>query len=166
MTLRDFFEWMAQTPQYVTGYFIALPILALLINWIANGVGHQAPWRYFYGALIYAVCIPGIITIAFNLYLFLFQRKDIMDTNILAQILPVISMFLTLWLIKRNVQYDDIPGFDKMSVFLTIIAVVLLLLWFIDKVHIYSFTYVPLWQMILIFVVLILVIRYSLRRIL
>jgi len=114
--------------------------------------------------LIYAVCIPGVSAIAFNLYLFAFQRQDVFATDVLTQILPIISMVLTLWLVRKNVAFENIPGFDKISQLITIIASVLLILWLGDKVRIYTLSIVPLWVFLALFVGLILLIRYAWAR--
>jgi len=164
MTLGEFVQWLGSAPQYIIGYFLLIPALAAMMWFIAADQGHASPWKYVYSVLIYAVCIPGITAIAFNLYLFAFQRQNIFSTDVFTQILPVLSMFLTLWLIRKNVSFALIPGFDKISQLITIIFAVLFLMWVGDKVRIYSITFVPLWMIIAIFVGMILLIRYAWSR--
>lgn len=164
MTLGEFVQWLGSAPQYIIGYFLLIPVLAALMWFIAADQGHVSPWKYVYSVLIYAVCIPGITAIAFNLYLFAFQRQNIFSTDVFTQILPVLSMFLTLWLIRKNVGFAFIPGFDKISQLITIIFAVLFLMWLGDKVRIYSITFVPLWMILAIFVGMILLIRYAWAR--
>ena len=164
MNLGEFITWLGSEPQYIVGYFLLIPALAALMWFIAKDQGHLSPWRYVYSALIYLICIPGITAIAFNIYLFAFQRQDILSTDLFTQILPVLSMFVTLWLIRKNVEFDLIPGFDKISQLITIIFAVLFLMWLGDKVRIYSITFVPLWAIIGIFLGLILLIRYAWSR--
>lgn len=161
MTLGEFITWIGSEPQYIVGYFILIPVLAALMWFVSKDQGHLSPWKYIYSVLVYAVCIPGVTAIAFNLYLFAFQRQDIFATEIFTQLLPILSMVITLWLIRKNVDFELIPGFSKISNLITIIASVLLILWLGDKVHIFSFTYVPLWMFIVMFVGLIILIRYA-----
>ncbi len=164
MTLGEFIAWIGSAPQYIIGYFLIVPVLAALMWYIAKDEGDVDPWRYMYSVLIYAVCIPGVSAIAFNLYLFAFQRQDVFATDVLTQILPIISMVLTLWLVRKNVAFEYIPGFDKISQLITIIASVLLILWLGDKVRIYTLSIVPLWVFLALFVGLILLIRYAWAR--
>ncbi|MCO6459924.1 MAG: hypothetical protein J5I59_00855 [Saprospiraceae bacterium] len=161
MTLGEFITWIGSEPQYIVGYFILIPVLAALMWFIAKDQGHLSPWKYVYSVLVYAVCIPGVTAIAFNLYLFAFQRQDIFATEIFTQLLSILSMVITLLLIRKNVDFELIPGFSKISNLITIIASVLLILWLGDKVRIFSFTYVPLWMFIVMFVGLIILIRYA-----
>lgn len=166
MTVREFIELLSKNPDLIIGYFTLIPLIALLMWWVAGKDGHLSPWKYVYSLLIYAVCVPGITAVAFNIYVFVFERRSIFDSDLFVQVIPVMSMFATLWLIRRNVTFNHIPGFEKISQLITIISAALLLMWLGDKVRIYSFTYVPLWQMILIFGGLILMIRYAWQRIL
>ncbi len=161
MTLGEFIDWISRDPQYIIGYFLLMPAAAALMWFIAKDEGHIKPWKYIYSIIIYAVCIPGVSAIAFNLYLFAFQRQDVFAMDIFTQIMPILSMVLTLWLIRKNVAFESIPAFDKLSQLITIIFAVLLLLWLGDKVRIYSITFVPLWMFLAIFVGLILLIRYA-----
>lgn len=164
MTLGEFFTWMGSSPQYIIGYFVLMPLLALLMWFVAKGQGHTSPWKYVYTTILYAVSIPGIASVAFNIYLFAFQRQNIYDANLFIQVIPILSMIITIWLMKQNVDFKYLPGFDKLSQLITIIFSALLLMWVADKVRIYSFTYVPLWQLILILGGLIMLIRYAWQK--
>ena len=46
MTLQELFDFLGENPHYITGYFLLIPLIALLANWICNGEGHLAPWKY------------------------------------------------------------------------------------------------------------------------
>lgn len=161
MTLQDFFTWATNNYQLVALYFILIPVIAIILWWVAKGYGHESPWNYAYAILVYLVCIPGIFAFTLSLYIFIFQRGDVFQTNLLLQVLPVMSMVLTLWLIRRNVSFEQIPWFGNISRLITILFVAFILMFLADKIHIYSITFVPLWQIILIFIGLVLLIRYA-----
>ena len=74
-------------------------------------------------------------------------------------------MILTLLIIKRNVDFDAIPGFDKLSGLMMMIAATLGIMWFIDRTHIYAITYLRFEVVLLIFFVLLLIIRFGWSRI-
>jgi hypothetical protein len=159
MTLGEFFEVCANNPSIVIFYFVAVPLTAFLASIFGKNEGHLSPWKYLYSALVYLACVPGIFSITLSIYLFLFERHSIMDTNIYTQILPMFSMFATLILIWRNVKLDQIPGFDKLSGLLILITVILSLLWILDRTRIIAFTFIPF-----IYVVLILIVLFVLAR--
>lgn len=164
MTLNDLFKLIGENPAYIMMYFSLIPIAAFVAGVMGNGEGEKSPWREFYSLLIYLVCIPGIFAFALSVYNFLFERHPILDTDVLTQILPICSMIATLLLIKRNVSFDEIPGFGKISGLMSMVAATFAFMWFIDRTHILAITYIPFWQVILIFVVLYLFIRWGWLR--
>ena len=161
MTLRESFQLLAEHPEYIIFYFAIIPIMAFLAGILGKGEGHLSPWRYLYSALIYFVCVPGIFSITLSVYNFLFERRSIMEADVFAQVLPIISMVVTLLLIRRNVNLDYIPGFDKLSGLVTVISAALIIMWFVDHTRIIVFSYLPFQYVVLIFIGLLLIIRYG-----
>jgi hypothetical protein len=167
MTLRDLFDYLSQNPLPLMGYFLLLPLIALMAGWMGRGTGHQSPWKYLYAFLVYAVCIPGIFSVALSVYLFLFERGgSILNVNLLTQVVPVISMFLTLGMIRRNVLFESIPGFGKLSSLMMTIGAVFLLMYLLDRTHLVAFVRVPVLYLLLIVVGALLVLRYGFRQML
>ena len=164
MTLGEFFELCGRNPVLLLGFFAGVPLIALLAWLFSKGEGHLSPWKYLYAVLIYLVAIPGIFAVTLSVYLFLFERRSIMDTNIFTQVLPIVSMLATFILIRRQVDLDLVPGFGKLSGLTTLLGVLIAIMWVIDKTHIYSITFMPFYAVILILVAGILLIRWGLKR--
>lgn len=164
MTLGDFFRLCAEHPAILLFLLIALPISALLAGILGKGEGHNTPWKYLYSVLVYLTCIPGVFAITLTVYLLLFEKQSIMSTNIYTQILPVISMILTLAIIRRNVSLELIPGFGKLSGLITVIAVVMIVFWILDRMRIFTITIVPFAWALVFCGVLILVAILGIRR--
>ena len=164
MTLQEFFRLLGENPSYVLAFFLSIPLIALLTNFMGKGEGNMPPWTFLYAILIYLVCIPGIFAFSLNIYMFLFDRQRVMETDILSQILPVVSMVATLLIIRQNVSFETIPGFGKLSGLMMMIVATFAFMWFLDRTHIYVFTSLPFWQVVLIFVGLFLVIRWGWSR--
>jgi hypothetical protein len=164
MTLGDFFELCSNNPAIVIFYFVAVPLTCLLALILSRGRGGESPWKYLYAVLIYLACVPGIFALTLNAYLFLFENLRILDTNIYTQILPIVSMIITIWLITKSTSLDNVPGFDKLAGLLTLIAVILTLMWVLDKTRLLTFTYIPFMYVILILAGLLLVGRWGLHR--
>lgn len=123
-------------------------------------------WRYVYAGLVYLACIPGVFAITLNVYLFLFERQSIWDLNLTLQVLPILTMVGTLMLIRRKMPFDYIPGFGRLSGFLTLIAAIMGIMWFIDRTRIYAIAYVPFSYIIIGFIALLLIIRFAWSRML
>lgn len=165
MTLGEFFEWTGEHPFLLLSFFIGIPLISLLAGAFSKGEGHLSPWKYLYATLIYLTAIPGIFAVTLSIYLFLFERRSIMDTNLYTQVLPIFSMIATLLIIKKQVDLDLVPGFDKISGLILIIASLMVLMWIIDKTHIYAITFLPFYVVILILLASFFVIRLGMRRI-
>lgn len=164
MTLGDFFEISSENPTIIIFYFVAVPLTALLAWVFGRGQGAMSPWKYLYTVLIYLACVPGIFSITLSVYQFLFERRSVMDTNVYTQILPILSMVVTIWLIRKNVDLDDVPGFGKLSGLMMLITVVLVVMWILDKTRIFALTYIPFTYAILILTGLFVVARYAIYR--
>ena len=161
MTLRELFELLAQNPSILIFFFIACPLTAFLASWLGRGEGHITPWKYLYSVLVYLICVPGIFAVTLNIYLFLFERQSIFNTDIWTQILPIISMVATLLLIRKNVTFDQVPGFGKLHGLMLIIAALLVLMFLLDRTHIFVITIVPFYQAFLFFMVLLGIAMYG-----
>ena len=164
MTLFELFELCADNPSLILGYFLLIPFTAFLALILGRHEGHLSPWKYLYSILVYLVSIPGLFAVILNIYLFLFERRPILETDVYSQILPIFSMVGTLLLIKANVDLDKIPGFDKLTAFLMIVSMVMGIMWILDKTHIIAFTYIPFYYVILILIALIAMIRIGWKK--
>ena len=143
MTLREFFELLAANPVYLLAFFIIIPLIALWAGWISKDEGHEPPWNYLYAILIYLICIPGVFAITLNVYLFLFERKPVMETDIYTQILPIISMVATLLIIRRCVELRRIPGFGRLSGLVIMLTALFSIMWLLEKTRIYVISFMP-----------------------
>jgi hypothetical protein len=71
-----------------------------------------------------------------------------------TQVLPIVSMILTLLLIRKNVSFDRVPGFGKIHGLMVMIGAILILMWLVDRTHIIAISFIPFYQVILGFLVL------------
>lgn len=165
MTLGELINTLGNNSFYPLFLFLILPFSALLGNIMGKGEGHVSPWCYFYTVLIYLSVIPGIFSILLNLFHLMFEKRSIYHTNLLTDVLPIASMIVTLILIKRNVQFSAIPGFGKMTGFLSIIACLMVLFFFIEKTNLFIFSALPFVWIIVILVIIFAVIRIGTKKI-
>lgn len=166
MTFRDLFDYAAAQPGVIALYLLLIPLLAFLLTlWGGETAQDIWRWRYLYAGLVYATCIPGMFALTLNLYLFLFERQSVWAMNLALQVLPVLTMIATLLLIRRKLPFQYIPGFGRLSSFLTLIVALIGVLWFVDRLRLVAFTYVPFSYIVIGFVALLLLIRFAWSRI-
>lgn len=164
MTIREFIQWVGENPTMTLVFFSFAPFTAMLALILGKGEGHLSPWKYLYSVLVYICCIPGIFAVAFSVYMFLFERGSIMNTDLFTQILPLLSMILTLTLIKRNVSFGAIPGFGRISNLMMMIATLIVVMWLLDRTHIIAFSYIPIHVLLLVVAGLLLLFSVGLKR--
>jgi hypothetical protein len=161
MTLSQLFASISENPWPVAVFFILMPLIAWVVGQVANGSREVQFWSYVYSVLIYATCIPGIFAVTLNIYLFLFERQSVWQANVVLQFLPIISMAITLMLIKSKIPFSLIPGFGKISGFLALIFLLIGMMWFVDRIHLVAFTYVPFSVILGGFIAALLAIRFA-----
>jgi len=164
MTLTDFFAFLSQNSFYTLGYLIGIPILAAIIGLLVDEKVHLDPWRYIYMILLYMICVPGIFAVTLLVYSFLFEHISIYDIDLITHVLPVISMVVTILVVKKYISLDDIPGFGKLTGLIMMIFTVLIIMWAIDRLRLVAFIYLPIQYVLLILVALLLVFRLGLKR--
>ena len=161
MTLEQFFDQLAENPFYIIAYFALIPITALIAGFMGKNEGHLTPWNYLYSTLIYLVCVPGIFAFTLIVYNLVFEQGRLMQLEIFTQILPIISMIITLFIIRQNVSLDRVPGFGKISGLITIIVVLMAILWILEKTRIVIFSIMPIGYFLLLLIILLLLFRYG-----
>lgn len=164
MTLGEFIGYLGDNPFYPVFFFCILPIAALLASFMAKGEGHESPWCIFYSVLIYLSVIPGVFAILLLLFHMLFEKRSIYSMNVMVEILPILSMILTLFLIKKNVDFKDIPGFGKMTGMLGTIAGLMLVFFVLDKMRLFVFSYLPIHYLVIALVVAFVAIRLFTKK--
>ena len=116
MTTRDLIHQADLHPVALAVALAAPP----LISWVTGrlhdrGPGGAGRWKYFYAVLVYLTCVPGMFAGVLTAYTLFFSRENLLDTNLLVYFLPIVSMIVTLVLIRKNVAFDEVPGFDRLS---------------------------------------------------
>ena len=137
MTARELVEVVSTRPLLLALLGVAPPVLAFVAGrWHGPGRGGFSPWRYVYAVLVYLVCVPGIGAAVLTAYTLFFTRENLLDKNLLVYALPIASMIATLVLIGKNASFDDIPGFDRLSGLMTLVAVTFVVLLVVQKTFI------------------------------
>ena len=123
MTLRDLIQAAGSHPAPVVTALVAVPAL----TWLAGichrqGEGRNAPWNYAYSVLVYLACIPGTFAAVLTAYAMFFRNENLLDANLLIYFLPIFSMVATLVVIRKRVSFDDVPGFNRLSGLMVLMA--------------------------------------------
>jgi len=116
MTLRDLIQLAGQHALALVALFLVPPLASWLLGQMhERGRGGVAPWNHLYAVLVYLACVPGMFAAVITAYTLFFSRENLLDANLLVYFLPIVSMVATLIFIRKNVPFDEVPGFDRLS---------------------------------------------------
>ncbi len=165
MTLQEIFDSIAQEPTYAIIFLLSIPLITGLFAWIADGEHDKSPWKYIFSVLVYLAAIPGIFALTLCIYNFLFLRASFLQVNILVYFLPIVTMFITIYILHRVVHLENIPGFGKLSGLITMIAVIITAMFILDRTHIIAFVSIPVQYLVLIMILLFIMFRFGMKRV-
>ena len=164
MTLQEVFNQIGDNPSLLLLYFIGLPIITYVATLFSEGESYHAPWKYVYSLFIYAACIPGILAATLTIYVLVFEGKSLLQINSVVYFLPIVSMIATLLVMSRGLELRRIPGFEKLSGLLFMIAVTFVAILILQKTRIWVVFYGSVWFLVGLFVILFAVFKYGWER--
>lgn len=123
MTLRDLIQVAGNHPTPIVAALVTVPALTWLVGVChRQGEGRNAPWKYAYSVLVYLACIPGTFAAVLTAYAMFFRNENLLDSNLLIYFLPIFSMVATLVVIRKRLSFDDVPGFNRLSGLMVLMA--------------------------------------------
>jgi len=136
MSLQDLFAQLDRHPVPVLAYFIGLPLLAWAAGrWHGAGPLYDSPLRWLYSAILYGVCLPGIVAavaVADNL-----AQGRLLQVGVFSQLLPLLSMLVAFGLIRRQANPEEIPGFRRVTGFVLLLGLLALALFLLLRTRIW-----------------------------
>jgi hypothetical protein len=72
-------------------------------------------------------------------YSLFLTRDNVLDVNLLVYIAPIVAMVATLMIVRRNVSFVLVPGFDRLSGLMTMIAMTFVIVLAVSKTRIFLF---------------------------
>jgi EamA domain-containing membrane protein RarD len=140
MTTRQLIQLADGHLPAMLAIFAFPPVAAWLCGWMhGRDNGGRAPWKYFYSVLVYLSCIPGLFSSVLTAYGFFVSKENMLDVSLGVYFLPIISMIVTLILIRKNVAFDLVPGFNRLEGLMVMIGCSFALALAIEKTRIWIF---------------------------
>ena len=140
MTTRELIHQTDQHPLWLAAVFVALPVLAWGLGQThERGRGGAAPWKYLYSVLVYLACVPGMFAGVITAYTLFFSKDNLLDASLLVYFLPIVAMVVTLVFIRKSVSFDEVPGFDRLSGLMVMVACSFAVALVIQKTRIFVF---------------------------
>ncbi len=165
MTLQDIINWFGSNPMIILSYFAVIIVLSLIGLLLVSRRNFKSPVNYFYGVLVYAVTIPGLLSLILILYSFFFLKTNLLQLDFIAYFVPLISMIITLVIINKTVPMSRIPGFEKLSGLFVIIMITFFVTYILQKMFFGVFFIGKFEYLIALFLGVLLILRIAWRKI-
>lgn len=150
MHLNELIVFLTQDKMALGVYFLLIPVCTLLLSKVAIGAkAEEAPYRYLYSILIYAICIPGVFSGTIWGYSMFFEQHALTDLNIFVYYLPLAAMLGTIGLLYKKVSIRALPWFGELYELLLLIAIAFGTLLLLMKSELVPFS--ALWQLLVFF---------------
>lgn len=164
MTIQDLLDWFSQNENLILGYFIAILILTIFVILIINR-NNSKNLKYVISGLVYAVTVPGILSVILTLYTLFMLQQNLLEVNIIAYFVPIIAMVITLIIINKKVSMNTIPGFGRLSGLMVMIGISFFIAFVLQKTHFGVLFIGGFTQLLIVFVVLLVTLKIAWAKI-
>jgi hypothetical protein len=138
MSINDLLAELGHRPLVAFAVLASVPLAALLWSLLqGRRSGSESPWKYGYSILVYLACIPGTFAGILVCYALFFTRQNLLAVNAIIYFLPLATMAIALLIVRRRVDFKDVPGFGRLSGLILMIALSFGIALAIDKTRIF-----------------------------
>lgn len=163
MTLQELLLWTDSHPGFAIAWFLTLPLLALLMGRFHTRTGlANSPLRWCYATVLFGVCVPGIlasVALADTIY-----HGGLLATGLFSELLPILSMSVTLGLINHQTDPDQIPGFQRLTGFIILLLLTTISVWLLKQTRIWIFITGGIWTLLISLCILFLLLKWAFNR--
>ncbi len=165
MTVQDFLNWFSNHPNLLLGYFAIILACTLIGLLFVKPSNFKPPINYFYGILIYAVTIPGLLSLVLLLYSFFFLKINLLQLDLVTYFVPLLFMIVALVIINKTIPMSQIPGFGKLSGLFIIIIITFIITYVLQRMFFGVFFVGRLQYLLLFFLALLFGLKIAWDRI-
>ena len=165
MTTHELLVLAGANPQILAAA-LGWPVVAATALQATPALGrHRGGLATLWSVVVYGACVPGICAVTVLLYLLLFDRRDLMNLDVLAVFGPIAAMVATLGLAGRKADIGALPGVDRLGGMLLMLGATFLMIFFLDRTRILVMFHGSIWTLLAIAVVLFLVFKFGMSRV-
>ena len=137
---------------------ILIPVMILItgISWIIvrslQRYGRDNAAARFMAGPVFITGIPGIFFCIVLGYLLLFTSRNLLTVP-LFYFFPPFWMIASLWIFSRTVNFDQVPGFHRLSSLMVFSAVSFLAIFMLYRFRLLAIVWIsPLWAIGIVFI--------------
>ncbi len=135
MSVSDFLTALEHYNLIFGIFLLLLPAVAWVLLRFFNPYLNKSPIHYALSVIIYLAAIPGMFASVLVFYALFFIRLNLLEVNVVLFFLPIITMGAVFFIIGRKAKFDDLPGFDRLSGLMLLLALVAGIVLALYKLH-------------------------------
>ncbi|MEM7248340.1 MAG: hypothetical protein AAF533_23600 [Acidobacteriota bacterium] len=137
MTPRELIALAGEHSAIALAVQLVAPALSGLLGLLPKGAELSRPRAWTLSVMVYAATIPGCAALALAAKSLLFRGPDLLDLPLVVSFVPIAVMIATLWLIGRQAEFDDIPGFDRLSGLIMVMLATFAIAFFLSRTRLW-----------------------------
>ncbi len=157
----------------ISGYGLIIIIVFVLIPLAAYAYGKavgkekavESPHKYVYSFLVYLSSVPGMFSLVLCAYALFILRASLLEVNIVVYFVPIISMIATIILIRKNVDLNYVPGFDRLYGLFVVLGVTFTIALMILQTRIFLFFGSSITTLIIFAIILYLALQWGMDKV-
>ena len=163
MTLEDLIAYITTDKTALLFFFMLLPILTFVLTAISSGRSLEPPFSHLFSIVIFAVCIPAVLSITLWFYSMFFDHKGLWQLPFFVYYLPIIVMLICVYIIKKKkIAIRKLPWSGDLYELLILVVITFASILIIMKLEILNFK--SLWQIGLFFIFWFGIFRFGWKR--
>lgn len=161
MTIQEIISLINANPRPIITYYLVIIAIAIIASILVSRDNYKAPFTYLFSAIVYAVSIPGLMSIILILYGFFFQKINFLQVNLVSYFLPLTVLIAIFVLLNKAVRLKNIPGFGRISGLFIVILISMFIAYVLQKMFFGIIFFGSFQTLIIIFLIILVVIRLA-----
>lgn len=160
MTIQDIINSLSYSPLPIFIYYgvIALTTVALLNLIKESNVNNL---KYVASAIVYGVCVPGIFSVLLIFYTLFLLNTSLLEVSMTIYFLPIVMMAFVLYGLNKKLKMRLIPGFDRLSGLMILIAITMLIIFVLQRTYFGVLFIGGFFQILVVFIILFLLLKMA-----
>ena len=167
MSIAELIEYLGRHSRELLIFFVAIPLFSLIYGQVVSrGKELLSPHKYVFATLIYLTCVPGIFAAVITAYSLFFLRENLLTVNYIVYFLPIVSMIITIAVIRKYADLDKIPGFDRLKGLMLLLALTFIIALLLIRLRVWILFGGSMASLLIIIALIFLLLRWSARMLL
>ncbi|OMH34802.1 hypothetical protein [Motiliproteus sp. MSK22-1] len=135
MSVNELLSLVSAHNHEVIAFFVTIPLITFILSYMAKPAGSPGVAHYALSGVVYLVSFPGMFAATLVFYALLIAHQNMLEVNAVVYFLPILSMGLVFYLIRRKMAFERLPGFGRLSGLMLLLLLVCIVILFLYRLR-------------------------------